>query len=196
MPTNSDRPGNQDDVDREIRIERMKRELDEASGGLTIHGSFGDIPLRLEEAFLAYVCEFETAQVNTAFDWLLRAGIVMEPPDELDDSSISAKLQEVLQALAAMRYFVECTDHLSDRELFAWLWSEGLREAIPDLSKFDGAWHTSPIGSCNEEDMLTFLKYYAKEEERSRWQEEFPNDSLPPRQPPPYDRDCNLPRRA
>jgi hypothetical protein len=34
-----------DDVDREIRIEKMKRELDELSGGLMISGSFRDVPM-------------------------------------------------------------------------------------------------------------------------------------------------------
>src|SRR5206468_1871026 len=114
----------ENDVDREIRIERMKREIEEISGGEIISGGFGDVPADIEEAFLAYVCEFEKAEVSTPFDRLLRAGIVMEPPDELDDCSLSAKLQQVMQALATMHCFVENTDHLSDRELFAWLWRE------------------------------------------------------------------------
>jgi hypothetical protein len=45
-------PEDEADVDREIRIERMKRELDELSGGAMISGSVGDVPPELEEIFL------------------------------------------------------------------------------------------------------------------------------------------------
>jgi hypothetical protein len=112
----------------------------------------------------------------------------------LDDCKLRAKLQEVLYALAAIGCFLHDTDHLSDRELYTWLWSEGLREETPDLSQLGGAWHTSPIGSGNDEDIAIFLKYYATEKERRRWKKQFPNDPLPPHCALPYDRDRNLPR--
>lgn len=41
------------DVDREIRIERMKRELEELAGGPMISGSLGEVPPELEELFLS-----------------------------------------------------------------------------------------------------------------------------------------------
>jgi len=47
------------DVDREIRIERMKRELEELAGEPMISSGFGDVPPELEEIFLERVCEFE-----------------------------------------------------------------------------------------------------------------------------------------
>ena len=103
----------------------------------------------------------------------------MTPPAELDDPNLHAKLHDVLDALATIRCFVEDTDHLSDRELYTWLWSEGLREETPDLSQLGGAWHMSPIGGCNQEDIAIFLKYYATEKERCRWKKDFPNDALP-----------------
>jgi hypothetical protein len=93
-----------------------------------------------------------------------------------------------------MRCFIEQTDHLSDRELYEWLWSDGLREETPDISGMGGAWHTSPIGACNDEDTAIHLKYYANEEERAYWHKEHPNDAMPPHCPLPYDRDRNLPR--
>jgi hypothetical protein len=68
------------------------------------------------------------------------------------------------------------TDHLSDRELYTWLWSDGLREETPDISQLGAARHTSPIGSGSDEDTMIFLKYYASEKERRHWKEKFPND--------------------
>jgi len=186
-------PASEDEanVDREIRIDKMKRELDDLTGGSMISGDFGEISPSLEEVFLMRVCEFEKASDDTNFNRVQRE-IVMTPPTELDDASLHAKLQEVLLVLAKIRCFLEHTDHLSDRELYTWLWTDALREETPDLSQLGGAWHMSPIGSCDDKDMAIFLKYYASENERRQWQEECPSDALPPRCPLPYDRDRNL----
>ena len=52
---------NLEDVDREIRIERMKQELNEISGGEMIYGSLSPIPPAMEEAFLEQVLAYERA---------------------------------------------------------------------------------------------------------------------------------------
>jgi len=185
---------NESDVDREIRIEKMKRELEERNGGSFVTGAFGEVSPELEEIFLERVRAFEEAECDSNFNRLVQRGVEMAPPDELDDASLHAKLQEVLDALAAIRCFLHDADHLSDRELYRWLWRDGLREETPDLSRLGGAWHTSPIGSCTDEDTAIFLKYYASGKERRRWKKDFQNDVLPPRCPLPYDRDRTLPR--
>jgi hypothetical protein len=182
------------DVDREIRIAKMRRDLDELSGGAMIIGRFRDGSPSLDEAFLEEVCEFEKAEQNTNFNRLVQLGVEITSPSKLDDVSLEKKLHEVIGGLVTIRCFLEQTDHLSDRELYEWLWSDGLREETPDLTQIGGAWHMSPIGSSNDEDTVIFLTYYASEKERERWQEEFPRDALPPRHPLPYDRDRNLPR--
>ena len=187
-------PEDEADVDREIRIEKMKRELEELAGGPMISGAFEQISPELEEVFLTRVCEFEKTPWDTNFNRLVQCGVEMIPPPELDDTNLQAKLQELVRALAAIRCFVEDTAHLSDRELYAWLWSDALREEGPDLSQLGGAWHMSPIGGCDEQDIAIFLKYYASAKERRQWKKEFPKDALPPRCALPYDRDRNLPR--
>jgi hypothetical protein len=183
------------DIDREIRIEKMKRELDDLADGSMISSDCGNVPPALEEAFLTKACEFEKAPLDANFNRLVQLGLEMPPPAELDERSLCAKLREVINALATMRCFLEQTDHLSDRELYEWLWFDGLREETPDLTQLGGAWHTSPIGSCNEEDTAIFLKYYASDRERRQWNEEFPSDALPPKCRLPYKRDRNLPRQ-
>jgi hypothetical protein len=181
------------DVDRKIRIEKMKRELEELAHGPMISGSVGDVPPELEEIFLERACEFERAPWGTNLNRLVELGVEMIPPAELDDASLSAKLDEVVRGLAAIRCFLHDTNHLSERELYTWLWTDGLREETPDLSQLGGAWHTSPIGSGNDEDTAIFLKYYASTKERLQWKKDFPNDPLPPHCPLPYDRDRCLP---
>jgi hypothetical protein len=187
-------PEDEADVDREIRIARLRRELEDLAGGSFISGSIGHVPDDLEEAFLTRACEFEKAPQDTNFNRLIQRGLDMPPPSGLDDTSSSSYLQRVINALATLSCFLNDTDHLSDRELYAWLWREGLREETPDLSVIGGAWHLSPIGSGTDEDITIHLKYYASELERSRWQQEFPLDRLPPKCAPPYNRDRYLPR--
>src|SRR5437773_11886976 len=118
----------------------------------------------------------------------------MTHPAELDDASLHTKLHEVICALATMLCFLEGTDHLSDRELYEWLWSDGLREETADMSAMpEGAWHTSPIGAGSEEDTAIWLKYYADEEDRQqRWHRNFPNDPIPEHEVLPFDRDRHL----
>jgi hypothetical protein len=187
-------PEDETDIDREIHIERMKRELEELSGGAMISGSVEDVPPELEEVFLERACAWERAPCDTNFNRLVQRGVEMIPPAELDDCKFRAKLQEVLCTLAAIGCFLHDTDHLSDRELYTWLWTDGLREETPDLSQLGGAWHTSPIGSGTDEDVAIFLKYYAGEKEHRRWKEDFPGNALPPHCSLPYDRDRYLPR--
>ena len=187
-------PDDESDIDREIRIEKMRRELENLAGGSMISGGVGEVRPDLEEAFLARALEIEKASYDTNFNRLVQLGVELSPPAELDDVSLEKKLQEVIRVLASIRCFVESTNHLSGRELYTWLWTEGLREETPDVAQLDGAWHTSPIGAGNGEDTVIYLKYYASEKERQRWQKEFPSDALPPRCPLPYNRDRNLPR--
>lgn len=195
MPVPPNWPDDGYDVDREIRIEKMKRELDELADGKMICGGFGSLPSEIEEMFLEHVLAFERAELDTNFNRLARRGVVMPPPAELDDDSLREKLAEIILELAQLRCFLEDTNHLSDRELYEWLWRESLREETQDLSALsDGAWHTSPIGGCSEEDMQVWLRYYADEEDRQRWEREFPDDSIPEHESLPYDRDRHLPR--
>jgi hypothetical protein len=93
---------------------------------------------------------------TTSSKQLIREGIALPPPDSLDDQALSDKLWEVIRGLARVHTYLERTDHLSDRELYTWLWEEGLNESTADLSGLDliGGCHTSPIGSGDEESTL------------------------------------------
>jgi hypothetical protein len=185
------------DIDREIRIEKMKRELDEISGGKMITGGFGPVPLKMEEAFLKQTLAYERAEFDTNFNRLVQRGVALPPAAELDDAALSAKLAEVIRELGEMRCFLHDTDHLSDRELYQWLWTSGLREDSPDTSEVPGAaWHTSPIGAGSSEDTAIWLKHYANEEDRRRWHHDFPDEAIPAYEPLPFDRDRHLPRRS
>jgi hypothetical protein len=197
MHPNAQPPDEEAEIDREIRIEKMKRELDEIAGGKVHSGNFGPVPSKLEEAFLEQALAYERAEFDTNFNRLVQRGVAMPPATELDDAAVSEKLWEVVRELGEMRCFLHDTNHLGDRELYDWLWTSGLRDDSPNLSEMAAAgWHTSPIGGCNDEDTAVWLRYYADDEDRQRWHLGFPNDPMPAHEALPFDRDCHLPKRS
>src|SRR5205809_4680313 len=98
-------PDDEPEIDREIRIEKMKEELDQIAGGEMRDGAFGPVSSKLEETFLEQVLAYERAELDTNFNRLVKRGIVMVPPAELDDAALSAKLSEIVRELGEMRCF-------------------------------------------------------------------------------------------
>ena len=137
-------------------------------------------------------------QEISLFDALREAGVSLPPPDELDDSQVTAKLWEVIHALALQRNFLHNTNHLSDRQLYAELWNDVLREPfvaeeLPEDAS-DGFYVIDLIGSGSEEHIFLHLKHYADEEYRRIWLEDWPEDPMPDHEDPPFDRDRVLPQ--
>jgi hypothetical protein len=93
-----------------------------------------------------------------------------------------------------MRTFITSTDHLSDRELYTRLWTDTLHHEAPEEDFGLGASHVDLASAGSEEDVEAWLKYYADDETRRQWLEEFPGDVLPARQDGRYDRDRHMPQ--
>jgi len=92
--------------------------------------------------------------------------------------------------------FLYNTDHLSDRELYEELWYELLRDENPAMPvNENSACHIDLVGSGSEEDNELYLRYYADEEDRQLWANDWPDDAMPDHETPPYDRDRHLPAR-
>src|SRR5437016_14489377 len=100
---------------REIRIEKLRENIKEVAGEEMFSGKIADCTPELEEAFLENVLELETHGWVRPFDTLVSDGLSLPPPDALDDAAITAKLWELIHALAGQRLFLSSTDHLSDR---------------------------------------------------------------------------------
>ena len=117
------------------------------------------------------------------------------PPDELTDETLTAKLWELLHNLACRGFYVLHTDHLSDRELYAELWTRGLRDEalLPGKCK-TGGWFHDFLGSWGEDEMQLWLRYYASEEDRAKHAKDWPKDTLPPKEQPLFNRDWRLPK--
>ncbi len=181
--------------DQEKRIDDLKHRAEELCGGQMEVGDLDDCPAETEEAFWKYVVDYEEAPWTTNFQQLENAGVSLPPPDSLKDEELKAKLWEVIQKLALLHVYIEQTDHLSDRELYTHLWTDVLREetkALPMAENF--ACHLQLLSSGSEEDNQLYLKYYADEDWRRQWHEDFPSDPIPPHEDLPYDRDRLLPK--
>jgi hypothetical protein len=185
----------EDETERAKKIAELKRQAQELAGGKMVEGELEECPPEVTEQFWEQVVAYEKAPWTTNFKQLEESGMQLPAPETLDDEQLTLKLGELIQRLALLRVFLEETDHLSDRELYTLLWSDMLREETKAVTlDEDSACHMSPLGGCSEEDIHLYLKYYADERWRRNWQEEYPQETLPEHEDPPYDRDRFLPQ--
>jgi hypothetical protein len=181
--------------DQDKRIEDLKRRAEELCGGKMEVGGPNDCSAETEEAFWEHVVDYEEAPWTTHFQQLESAGVSLPEPDSLNDQDLTIKLWEVIHKLALLRVFLEQTDHLSDRELYKYLWTDALREDTKMMPPGeDSAWHIQLLSSGSEEDNHLYLKYYADDDWRRQWHKDFPSDAIPAHEDPPYDRDRLLPK--
>jgi hypothetical protein len=185
-----------EDTDKQEHIQDLQRRAEEFVNGELLAFESEEMSRDLREQFWEHVVSFEEAEWITSFELLEQGGMELPAPDELDDTQLSAKLWEVIRGMAMLRMFLYNTDHLSDREMYEELWHEVLREESPVMPINENtACHIDLVDSGSEEDNEVYLRYYADEEDRQLWVEDWPNDTMPAHEEPPYDRDRHLPAR-
>jgi hypothetical protein len=186
-----------DEPDKEERIKNLRAELEKIGG--TVVDRLESMPSDMEEEFLRHVLEYETAQPISFLTWLANSGIEVPAPDKLDDKTLSIKLQEVIYGMAYVGAYLLHTNHLSDRELYEFL-SEFLTEEVVLFPENpDYAYIIDMIGnveSGSDDDIQTYLKYYADDKARVKWGHDWPGDKIPKHEDPPFDRDRFLPQSA
>jgi len=192
-----DDPEFEEETPEERRIRQLKNQLDEITGGeMIMGGSPESLAPDVQAEFLERIIQHELAPRTSWHQKLKETGYAIPAPDSLDDEALGLELWQVIQRLAELRVFLYATDHLSDRALYEALYTENLNDDIPDIElDEDSACHIDLTGSGSEEDIHTWLTYHANEDERGVWQNEYPDESLPPRRKPPFDRDQYLPKR-
>src|SRR5688572_1890989 len=152
------------------------------------------MPADLEEEFLKQVLAYETAESITLSQWLANAGMQVPSPKTLDEPGLSVKLMEIIQRMSSLGAYLLHTNHLSDRELYQYLYDDALREEATLFPENPGfAYMIDLTGSGSDEDNQTYLKYYADEEHRKQWAQDWPEDPLPDHEEPPFNRDKYLP---
>jgi hypothetical protein len=181
-----------DEPSQEERIAKLRQEV-ERLGGSTM--SLESMPADMEEEFLRHVLEYETAEPISLMRLLENSGLQVPPADDLDDDALTVKLKEIVDRMASLGAYLLHTNHLSDRALYEYLYHDGLREEavlFPENPSY--AYMIDLTGSGSAEDNLVFLKYYADEKYRQQWAHDWPDDSMPDHEEPPFDRDRFLPQ--
>ena len=154
--------------------------LGERSEGSSAH----DRRRGIEDAlFWANLHGIKDVEFKTVREWLANGGYA--PPAHPADDRVSAELTTLLDRLADLGVVIEFADHLTDRELYSWLLASGHLEAHIALLP-DSFVHIDVTGSG----------YYASDENRASWKEQFPDDELPPRKPLPHNHDGSGPAAA
>jgi hypothetical protein len=181
-----------DEPDQEQRIAKLREEIKKL-GGSTM--SLEEMPADLEEEFLRHVLEYESAEPISLFRMLENSGLEIPAPSELTDDLLVAKLNEIIVTMASLGAYLLHTNHLSDRELYEYLYNDGLREEavlFPENPSY--AYMIDLTGSGSEEDNQIYLKYFADEEHRKQWALDWPDDVIPEHEDAPFDRDRHLPQ--
>jgi hypothetical protein len=186
---------------KEMQEQKRVRHIQEMKERLRHHLGQSEPPflgkfesLKREEEFLEHILFMEGVDEQPLFAVLQSGGVLLPAPATLDDAQLSAKLWEVIHAMALLGHYLSRTDHLSDRQLYERLWTEILPEPTSiHPTNPNAACYIDILGGCSDEDLLLNLKYYADEDERLSWEEEYPEDAIPPHEPLPYDRDSRLP---
>jgi hypothetical protein len=181
-----------DGLDQEQRLGLLREEVKKVGGFISV---LEGMPADLEEEFLKHVLEYETAEPMSLFYLLENAGLEIASPDNLDDQHLTTKLLALIDRMSTMGAYLKHTNHLSDRQLYHYLYYEGLREdavLFPENPSY--AYIIDLTGSGSEEDNQTYLKYYADEAHRRQWAQDWPDDPMPERVVAPFDRDSKLPQ--
>lgn len=189
-----DQPLDLDRVDQEIRINNLRNQIEDITGEELVMGKADDLPPDLEEEFLAHVLAMEEHGDAIPFEVLENEGVPLPSPDELDDAAVNDALWKLIHACAKHRLFFYHSDHLSDREFYTYLWSDGLREEMMGFGLPYGNTHLDIIGSGSDEHITLGLRFYDDDEYRARWAEDWPDFEIPPREKPLFDRDRFLPK--
>ena len=191
--------------DQEQRIETLKRELQNRLGGTPLYDSLPpDFDTAdFEESLLRQMLEYETSEPITPFTLLQNAGVTITPPEQLDDTALTANLDELIHKLASVGIYLQRTNHLSNRELYDFLYNDELRKEarlFPENHNYiyiinlaGGTLYTLMERDENV-DVRFYLTYYATNKERKQFARVFPQLTLPSRKNTPYDRDRFSPK--
>ena len=181
-----------DEPSQEERIAKLRAELEKLGGSTT---TLESMPADMEEEFLRHVLEYETAAPISLMSLLANAGLEVQAPEQLDKDTLRIKLKEIIERMASLGAYLLHTNHLSDRELYEYLYNDALREEVvlfPENPSY--AYMIDLTGSGGDEDNQTYLRYYADEEHRRQWAHDWPDDPLPDHEDPSFDRDRFLPQ--
>ena len=146
--------------------------------------------LRSENEFLESMIEWEHAPMLPISQWF-SPELILEHPDTLNKQALAEELYTLIFKLFEQGIVLEFTGHLSEYQLYVVIYRDILSSVEKMLNRKNNFLHWDCADTSGDPE--TWLTYYATDEERVMWQEEF-NEFIPPHQEPPFRR--NLPRAS
>ncbi len=176
------------------RIDRLKQRAEELSGGEMTSWENQQAPPEILEQYWRNVVLYEEDQQGPK--GVSVPAVQFPDPESLSEEELGQVLWKKIEELAERGIYFGQTDHLSDRELYEYMCRSDVRETAARPRLPGEFFHYDILGGYSQEDIELYLRYYADEDEREFWEEDWPRDKMPPKEDPPYDRDSKLPRPA
>ena len=160
-----------DEVDELIRNAELRTELepfyDEAISRVNVQSW----TLRSENEFLASMLNWEKAPVLPIYQWF-DPPLELPAPCLLTDETAEPLLMSVLEKLYQKGIVLDHSDHLANLELYALIYNEILPMPVKKIDNSKVFQHWSCCNRDDDENILTWLSFYASDEERDDWQEQ------------------------
>ena len=178
------RPERESEVDHLLLNAQLRDELepflDESVEAVNTH----QMPTHVENEYLASMLEWERAPVLPISRWF-HPELRLPNPDQLSEPELHRILWQTIEALHGQHIVLDFTEHLSDQELYCLIY----RDILPSLEKKIDRTNTYLHWQCIDvnQDPEIWLKYYATDDERKAWQQDF-GGALPSCEPPPFPR--------
>ncbi|MDR3197744.1 MAG: hypothetical protein LBU34_07725 [Planctomycetaceae bacterium] len=171
------------EIDELILNAELRTEIEPYLDESVFRVPFQHLPLRLENEFLASMLEWEVAPVEPIYRWF-EPELHIPSPDSLLDEKVSQVLDDVIAKLFEKKILLDFTDHLSDRELYTLIYRDILPSREKNLKHRNNFIHWD----CSGGDSDIWLRFYASDEERELWTDNY-DEPLPPKQLPSHQRD-------
>jgi hypothetical protein len=174
------------EVDELIRNAELRTEIEPYLDEAVFRVHLPQRSLRLENEFLASMLDWEVAPVEPIYRWF-DPELRIPAPETLSDAKTSQVLDDVIQKLFEKKLLLDFTNHLSDRELYTMIYRDILPSREKNLRQRSCFIHWD----CSAGDSNIWLRYYASDEEREQWTDNY-GEPLPQKEIPPFYR--NLPQ--
>ncbi|MDO4550647.1 MAG: hypothetical protein Q4C96_05295 [Planctomycetia bacterium] len=174
-----------DEVDALILNAELRSELEPYYDESIAKVETGQLPLGLENEYLASMLAWETAPSLPIYQWFTPP---LKPvsPHRMPEKELHDALWELIYRLYSKQIVLDFTDHLSDLELYLLICHDILPCREKMLERRNGFLHWDCAG-INENPEL-WLTYYATTQQREIW-EEMNEKMAPYHEDPPYSRD-------
>lgn len=172
-----------DEIDLLMDNARLRDELEPYIDESVSNTTSAKMPLQVENEYLASMLAWERAPAMPIAQWF-SPPLELPAPDQVDPSQLHGLLWHVIDQLHAVRVVLECTDHLSDRQLYTMIYRDILPSCEKKVDLPRNYLHWRCLDDADDE---TWLRFYASAVERRRWQEEHRLDP-PASEPAPYPR--------